>query len=106
MEAQLRKVFGHDPLPICADQVTVNITGDASLHRVVTLATASPEDLKLVRNLFPAALEARDEFGCNRSECLLTLNAKAEFPRSVSYEFDSSAPPRVTTIWLQVIKGR
>jgi len=105
-EAELRRVLGGDPRPVLAARLALHATGDATLARVVTPATASPEDLALVGRFFPA-IAATDELRCESAthRCHLTIAPRAEFPRELSYELDGSNPPLVTAAWIQIING-
>jgi hypothetical protein len=104
LEARLRAALGSDVRALLAERVEIEISGDANVHRVITLASASPDELRFVSNLFPAALDPqRDALECAGWRCDITLDVRAEFPRTATYEFDDAL--RVRAIWLQVIRG-
>lgn len=104
MEAVLRRALGHDPRPFTADTVTLIVSGDAHDKRIVTWASASADDREHARRFFPA-LTGKDRLTCRPTFCSLELDARAEFPWSLQYEFDDASPPRIVHVDLQVIRG-
>jgi hypothetical protein len=101
----LRAVLGNDPRSLCSDEVRIHLTGDASVDETMRTTTASAQDLDALRGLFPA-IKPTDEVSCNSDwTCHLTIDPRAELPRSVSYRFAPVSPPRIVELWLQIING-